>query len=802
MNVAVVSKGLSRAIALVAMAMLLAYAAGFVVRLPFPPPWADVAFLASGIALWIGPPKRGWQMVVFAICAAVVMAIGSVGYFEHIFGVNLGIDRFLFPRQLLTTVVHPGRPGQMLCANLILIAIELVLLSAAGRPFVVLREVFGVLAIVLAYLGLQNYLFATTINPDTAVWPVAAILCFLASASALGRGNGARFIRLLTDDGPGGELIRRLLPLPLIVPLMIEVTRLILRRAGAYGPQTAFILLSVEIIGPIYILWVSCARILRVDRKRQQFEEALRRSHDDLEERVQLRTSELLAVNRRLEVEAANRNLARKELEQINTILAGIIEACPLAFCAFDADGSVRKTNAAADEMLSSGVLQSGEIRIADLVGRASMGEQIKGLELAAQTGGARRIFQIWASAMTGSDGRNDGVVLMAADVSDLKALELQVRMSQKLESLGVLSAGIAHDFNNLLTGILGNTSLALDMLPPSSPIRALLDQAVVGSERAADLTRQLLAYAGKGQFVIRSVNLSDLVKEVGALARSSLAKSPGRNVNLRLDLAPQLPAIEADPSQIQQVVMNLVINAAEAIGDGGNVLVRTGSQWLESDDVPPGLYVSLEVTDDGIGMDSETQQKIFDPFFTTKFTGRGLGLAAVQGIVRSHKGTLKLESAPGRGTSFHVFFPAVVPVKESGGPAPKRVHENDESGTVLVIDDEDVVRKVAASTLKAHGYRVESAESAEAGIRIFSGKSQQIRIVLLDVTMPGVDGGETFRRLKNLDSDVKVVLSSGFSEAEVSARFDMKGVAGFLQKPYTSAELLRKIEAADRIAG
>ena len=257
------------------------------------------------------------------------------------------------------------------------------------------------------------------------------------------------------------------------------------------------------------------------------------------------------------------------------------------------------------------------------------------------------------------------GASTIARDITERKRLEQSVLEAQKMESLGVLAGGLAHDFNNLLTGIMGNTGLVLDSLPPGDPMRSPLESALRASERAADLTRQMLAYSGKGRFVTERVNLSALLSGMADLIRSSLPRS----VTLEMELAPSLPLVEADPGQIEQLTMNLAMNAGEAMGDApGKVRIATGKCELggraacagtPGEELPPGTYVWLEVRDTGSGMDPDTLARIFDPFFTTKFMGRGLGLAAVSGIIRGHRGALRVNSAPGQGSTFRVLLPA-----------------------------------------------------------------------------------------------------------------------------------------------
>ncbi|MEX2262825.1 MAG: PAS domain S-box protein [Bryobacteraceae bacterium] len=387
------------------------------------------------------------------------------------------------------------------------------------------------------------------------------------------------------------------------------------------------------------------------------------------------------------------------------------------------------------------------------------------------------------------------------------KRLEEQLRQTQKLESIGVLAGGVAHDFNNLLTGILGNATLVLEMLSLSSPARRMLEDVVRGSERAANLTRQLLAYSGRGKFIIQPVNLSELVREIADLIQLSIP----RTVQLRLELRDGMPSMPADPAQLQQLVMNLIINGAEAIGEGtnGTVLVATGVQDVEESyiaqtfapgEIQPGRYVYLEVHDTGVGMDEETIAKIFDPFFTTKFTGRGLGLAAVLGIVRGHKGALKVYSAPGKGSTFKVLFPASeVETKEH---VPGIAHGDlTGTGTVLVVDDEEIVRRTAQNALERQGYKVLLASNGHEAVEVFREQGDEIVLVLLDLTMPVMGGEEAMRRLQSIRPRVSVLLSSGYNEVEAIRRFTGKGLAGFIQKPYSAGQLADKVKQALKLA-
>ncbi len=380
---------------------------------------------------------------------------------------------------------------------------------------------------------------------------------------------------------------------------------------------------------------------------------------------------------------------------------------------------------------------------------------------------------------------------------------EEQLRETQKLESIGVLAGGIAHDFNNLLTGIIGNTSLALEMGDSHPGQKAVLEEVMQASQRAADLTMQLLAYAGKGRFVVRPLNLSSMASEIVPLVKSFIPRA----TDVELSLSPDLPVIEADASQIQQVVMNLIINAAEALPDSGTgrIRVATGSCGFKAGNrdpaliggaAPSGSFVFVEVQDNGCGMSEEVRSRIFDPFYTTKFQGRGLGLAAVVGIVRSHNGALRVESKPGEGSTFTAYFP-VSSIVTTAEPPPRDDQGESLSGTVLFVDDEEVVRNLAQQVLTRRGMKVLLACNGQEAVQLFRGAGQEIGLVVLDLTMPVWGGEYTYEILRRLSPKVPVVLSSGYSESVLQERFADKGLAGFLQKPYTSRELLERVRTA-----
>jgi PAS domain S-box-containing protein len=395
-------------------------------------------------------------------------------------------------------------------------------------------------------------------------------------------------------------------------------------------------------------------------------------------------------------------------------------------------------------------------------------------------------------------------LVGIAIDVTVQKQNEEKLRHTQRLESLGVLAGGVAHDFNNLLLVIMGNASLASSLLAPQHPASAPLEQVGLASNRAADLTRQMLAYSGKGHVEIARLQVSTIIRDIERLVRSVIPK----NVELKVDLRAELPFIEADAGQMHQVIMNLVLNAAEAIPEErqGTVWVRASAQCctenatgkgLSAGQPPAGDYVTIEVEDDGIGMDEPTQARIFEPFFTTKFLGRGLGLAAVLGIIRSHKGTLRVDSTPGRGTRFQVLLAAKFAASQAihGEAIAKRDLRGE--GLILVVDDESSVRQLAGTILETYGYSVLTADDGYTAVELLRRCTSQPDLVLLDLSMPGLSAQQTIEQLRFLRSDLAILLSSGYAECDILRKFNNGHYLGFIHKPYTPSQLLEKVKGA-----
>ncbi len=414
--------------------------------------------------------------------------------------------------------------------------------------------------------------------------------------------------------------------------------------------------------------------------------------------------------------------------------------------------------------------------------------------------------FPVEVSLAPLQDGDDTEILVTVVDVTerrkieeDRQRLEAKIRQTQKLESLGILTGGIAHDFNNILTGIVGNAELAQMDLPPGSSIRRYLDGILKASHRAAELCEQMLAYSGGGKRLHESFDLNELIESTRDLIHTSLA----RNASLAVNLARDLPPVLGDATQLRQVVMNLIINASEALKDNqGIITVSTGVMDFQptpsspanplDEQVQPGRYVYFLVNDNGVGMTREVQERIFDPFFTTKFTGRGLGLAAVLGIINSHGGAIRIYSEPGVGTSIRVLLPFQ---GQSGLQEAVQCEAPAVSGTVLIIDDEQVVQQTATETLRRLGFQVLNASDGLEGLELFKSHQEQITLVLLDLTMPNLGGEETYTHIRKIDSQKPVIITSGFSEQDILQKFVGRGIAGFLQKPISPARLMSLVK-------
>jgi len=410
--------------------------------------------------------------------------------------------------------------------------------------------------------------------------------------------------------------------------------------------------------------------------------------------------------------------------------------------------------------------------------------------------------FETFKTPIRNSKGLIIGTVGLARDITDRKRAEEQRRQlerrmqeTQKLESLGVLAGGIAHDFNNLLVGVLANADLVLESVERGEDPKVIVGRVTDiknAALHAAGLTTQMLAYSGRGHFDVRPISINEMIHGMGHLLGASISKK----AHVHYELWPGLPAVQADVAQMRQVIMNLITNASDALEDHtGTILIRTGTATIRDSvydlygptPLAAGNYVFLEVSDDGCGMTDDTRARLFEPFFTTKFTGRGLGLSTVQGIVRGHGGGIALRTTPGEGTTIKVLLPSAdlpAPALESDFTRPRPNAEWTGSGLVLLVDDDERVRVVTELLLRSIGFDVLAVATGHQALREFDRRADDLRLVMLDLTMPDLGGDQVLSELRKRRADVPVLLCSGYSEEDASQWISRQGTS-FLQKPY-----------------
>ncbi len=564
-------------------------------------------------------------------------------------------------------------------------------------------------------------------------------------------------------------------------------------------------------IGMGMFLFCSASLIWILERQRE--EQARAQSAADIAER---RLQELMK-------EMGDRRRAEMAESRANALLDTLFETAPVGLGFLDPDlrfVRVNRTLAALNRLPVTEHIGRAWLDVWPQIPREmenallsviDTGKPIVNLEIEGFADAEKQIPLAWNVSCYPIQLGNEtaGVGAVCEEVTERKRREAALRQSQKMESLGILAGGIAHDFNNILTAILGHASLLSSRLTPGTPESRSARQIVQSSQRAAELTQQMLAYSGRGRFALAQIDLAQEILATRNLLEATLPKDVALDLDLPLDLA----LVEADPSQIHQLVANLVTNAAESMQSPESkwqphkvsvslrledVMVAPPGRAPTSSHLDPGQYLVLCVRDEGTGMDEATQARIFDPFFSTKFTGRGLGLSAVLGIVRAHRGAIHVESEPGCGSSFKVYFPIAVRARPLPAPIPSEPpapRPKPAVPTVLVVDDEVGVLEVTKMVFEAHGFRVFSADTSDEAIRLFR-SDPEIGVVLLDMTMPEVSGDETLRQLKSIRESVRVVGSSGLSEGEARESFG-DGLRGFLQKPYTPRVLLEAIESA-----
>lgn len=542
--------------------------------------------------------------------------------------------------------------------------------------------------------------------------------------------------------------------------------------------------------------------------------EAVQKVHDELEQRVEERTAELSRVNKQLKQEIEERKRAEEALREqqhlFKTILAAtpdllalkdrgsVYKAVNPAFCQFmgkKEEEIIGKTDFDLFPHAEAEIYRRDDCKIMETRKPQVQDEEVVGIE-------DKKWLRVAKTPVLDETGEAVGILCSVYDISDRKRaekekkeLEAKFQQAQRLEAIGTLAGGIAHDFNNLLTGIQGNASLMLMGMKPTQRHYGRLKTIEKLVQSGAKLTSHLLGYARKGKYELKPINLNDLIQET-----SDTFVRTRKNISIKRELAHDLFAIEADPGQIEQVLLNLFVNAADAMSGGGELILKTSNVTHDDmrkklyDDPMPGDYVLLTVTDTGTGMNKKTLDLIFDPFFTTKERGRGtgLGLASVYGIIKSHGGYIDVESKRRKGTTFSIYLLASKKKARKVIKTSERVIKG--TGTVLLVDDEEVILEVGKALLETIGYRVLTAKDGKDAVKVYKKRKAEIDIIVLDMVMPDMGGGKTYDRLKKIDPDIKVLLSSGYSIEGEAAEILKRGCNGFIQKPFMIKQLSEKI--------
>jgi two-component system, cell cycle sensor histidine kinase and response regulator CckA len=739
-------------------------------------PNTALSFLLSGMALWLSasPKSASWSRTSHAAAAAAGL-LGLLTLVEYALGRDLGIDELLFRDPTGLTATFPGRMAA--ATGLSFVAFASSLLLSDRRPpawvadtLAVVPGALGLVSLVGHASGVRGLYWMATYK-GMAIHTAFAFLA-LSAGTLLARGDRG-FSGLVTSPTAAGVMVRRILPAAVGVPLLFGWLRLAGDRAGLYG--TEFGVALVAVANAVVITTVLCAvaaALMGEERERKEAEEALAES------------------------ELYFRSLIEHSLD-ITAVLApdgALHYVSPsvrrvLGYAPSDLEGrNVFELLHPEDRVL-------GEEAFRRALETGSRFEEFE-FRIGHHDGSWRTLSAI-AKRLPPETGL-DGLIVNGRDLTESRRLEAQLREALKMEAVGRLAGGVAHDFNNLLTVVSGHADLLLQTLPADDTARESVEEIAKAASRAANLTRQLLAFSRKQVMTPRVLDLNAVLTDLESILRRTL----GEDIELVISKAPALGSVKADPGQIEQVLVNLAVNARHAMPEGGRLTIETAN--VEMDDAYvsshaatlPGLYVMLAVSDTGVGMDAETRSHIFEPFFTTKGPGKGtgLGLATSYGIVKQSHGTIWAYSEPGKGATFKIYLPRVdeaarAPVVRAGGDLLPRGTE-----TILVVEDEDGVRRLVRGALEAQGYTVLEAASGPAALEAAGRHADPIHLILTDLVMPGIHGRALADQLLVTRPGARVLFMSGYTGDAVWHNGLVEPGTSFLQKPFTSGALARKV--------
>ncbi len=773
---------------------------------------AGVAFILLGISLGICArwPLARWKYLFVQLCALAVVLWAGTTLIHLIALKGPAFKQWLLhwanPGDSATTIVMSATSA----SNFILLAMALLIAPLQNTWFHTLSRILCFCSASLAFVCAMD----AFLLPDVSYSETGLLSCvmFMACSIAIPLAQMGKLPAVVAGPGIGSQVFRRLLPAAVVIPIALAWLTLQGEISGIFGGEfggAAAALATVLLLG--ILIWWNAKTLNRHEGMLQQAQEELKRERADLETRVQERTGALLAANRALEQEMREHLKADQAVEASEKKYRSLVENSPYGIYQSTSDGQLLYANPAFARMLGhvAGFERAGfglAHLYVDLQTRSSLLPELmrqrsfRGVEVQWQHASGSPITVRLSGRIVQDDASLGPVFeVTAEDITEYRMLEEQLLQVQKMEAVGRLAAGISHDFNNILGVVIGQIELLNDSLSEGHPAKTNVDRVRQAARRAIILIRQLLTFSRQETIQPSVLDLNGAVESVAELLRPMI----GEDIELRIALEETLGKIKADSAQIDQIVMNLAVNARDAMQQGGIMTLQTTNVTLDRayqethPSIPPGNYVMLSVSDTGSGMDPQTRARVFEPFFTTKAAGKGtgLGLSTVYGIVTKSGGHIWVYSEPGHGTTFKIYFPRVADTAEPSSQE-TRIEALTGSETILLVEDDEAVRVTTTAILEGAGYHVLTAGSALVAIELARMRDTSIDLVLTDVVMPVMSGAEMLPLLRAFRPGLKAIFMSGYAGEHITARGLNVGDV-LLEKPFSKTDLLQKIRSA-----